>query len=276
MSKAGGSKADTAVKIAIVFFISLLSFTTGTFVGSKFEESKARYAQLENQNIENEAVAEVADASTSPISDEDIEGLEDFVKASESETAGREVASAETHAAADSHSQSEKAHEKDGYAHLKKSPTTEVMDAHPKSAAAHSKETHAKVAEKAAQPEASAKPHATEKAAERLAQDKAPTAEVKKAPRQPSNTLPAVATSVVGKYTVQVASYATEAEARTHATRLHDKGFNAFYIPAEVSGKTWYRVSIGRFDDQKSAMAHRKEVIDSQAATSAIVQKILK
>jgi cell division protein FtsN len=278
MSKPGGSKADTAVKLVLIFFISLLSFTVGTLVGGQFEKSKSYQMTLETEG----GAAEVASAdesvenAASPISDEDIEGLDDFVKSGDN-AGNREVASTEEHvdehieggheaaaAHADTAVHAKPAKKEDGYTHA--SQIRPAVESATKSAAATLKGS--------AQPTPAA--DATEKAATRLAADKAPTADPKKAPRAPSGTLPAVATSVVGKYTVQVASYATEAEARSHATRLHDKGFNAFYIPADVSGKTWYRVSIGRFDDQKTAMAHRKEVLDQQAATSAIVQKILK
>ncbi|MEK6555442.1 MAG: SPOR domain-containing protein [Bdellovibrionota bacterium] len=292
MSKPGGSKADTAVKLVLIFFISLLSFTVGTLVGGQFEKSKSYQMTLETEGgaeAAEVAANEHAENAASPISEEDIEGLEDFVKNGEKEGGARDVASAEgehaeeapahgakaEHGAAAEHgAKAEKGHEAAAPAHAKKedgythaSQIRPAVESATKSAAATLKGSTAPTAKTAEAPA---------KAAERLAMDKAPTADVKKAPRQPSGALPAVATSVVGKYTVQVASYATEGEARSHATRLHDKGFNAFYIPADVSGKTWYRVSIGRFDDQKTAMAHRKEVLDAQAATSAIVQKILK
>lgn len=273
MSKAGGSKADTAVKIVLIFFISLLSFTVGTLVGGQFEKSKSYQMSLENGSTATEssdAEAAPADSAAAPISDEDIEGLEDFVKSGEKaerEVAsehGSDSASAAAHAAEEGHAPAAAATaHNDGYVKhgAAKAEATAKAEAHAETASAAHEET---------------KEAAPAHAAQRLAADKAPMADVKKAPREPSNTLPAVATSVIGKYTVQVASYATEAEAKGHATRLNDKGFSAFYIPAEVNGKMWYRVSIGRFDDQKTATAHRKEILDAQAATSAIVQKILK
>lgn len=45
----GGSKTDTIVKLVLVFFISLLSFSVGTFVGKQFSDSQHRLASLENE-----------------------------------------------------------------------------------------------------------------------------------------------------------------------------------------------------------------------------------
>jgi cell division protein FtsN len=114
-----------------------------------------------------------------------------------------------------------------------------------------------------------------EKAAERIANDMAPAADPKKT-REPSSVLPTVATTAIGKYTVQVASYATEGEAKDQAAKLTGKGYSAFYIPATINNKTWYRVSVGLFSDQKSATNYRTELLATQAVGSAIVQKIVK
>lgn len=259
MSKAGGSKADTAVKLVLIFFISLLSFTVGTLVGGQFEKSKSYQLTLETGDAAEMAAAEGAENAAAPIAEDEIAGLEDMVTADQSPE--REVASADE--AVDEGMEESIAEQK-----VAASKSTESADGYSRAGGTGAEKAKATIEKEMKE--------APARAAERLAENKSPTPAAKKAERTVSSSLPAVATSVVGKYTVQVASYATEPEARNHATRLKDKGFNAFYIPAEVNGKTWYRVSIGRFDDQKAATAHRKEVLDSQAATSAIVQKILK
>ena len=43
----GNSKADTLVKVVLVFFISLLSFSVGTFVGKQVSDSHHRRMALE-------------------------------------------------------------------------------------------------------------------------------------------------------------------------------------------------------------------------------------
>ncbi len=56
-----------------------------------------------------------------------------------------------------------------------------------------------------------------------------------------------------GLYTVQVSSWTERARADAQAARLTQAGFSAFVEDAAVSGETWYRVRVGRFDTQKEA-----------------------
>ena len=93
--------------------------------------------------------------------------------------------------------------------------------------------------------------------------------------RKPTSALPGQANSSVGKYTVQVASYSTEDEAKSNAAQLKNKGWQAFYIPASVGGKTWYRVSVGLFNSHISAQAFRKDFLKDSGMKTAIVQKII-
>lgn len=92
---------------------------------------------------------------------------------------------------------------------------------------------------------------------------------------QPKELPSTVAASSIGKFTIQVASYATETEAIKHATDLKDKGFSAFYVPAKVNDRNWYRVSVGLFGNRQEAMEYRKELMTEANISSAIVQKII-
>ena len=76
------------------------------------------------------------------------------------------------------------------------------------------------------------------------------------------------------KYTVQIASYATEAEALDHSKKLKTMGYKAFYIPAQVKGKTWYRVNVGRFPNESSAKDYRVQLIKATKIKKALVKKI--
>jgi len=273
-----GSKADTAVKLVMVFFISLLSFSVGTYVGKQVSDSDYRRAALEADFHGGEAtsVADAApeadadmmsDAATQPITDAEVASLsEEFIQkearklASAADDTTAEAPAATT-APATTH---------DGYTHVSK------IKAEARDAATHEPVTKptAKATDKHA---AKAAPAATApaKAAERIANDMAPTADPKKV-REPSSVLPTVATTAIGKYTVQVASFATENEAKDAASRLTGKGYSAFYVPAAINGKTWFRVSVGLFSDQKTATNYRTELLATKAVDSAIVQKIVK
>ena len=73
---------------------------------------------------------------------------------------------------------------------------------------------------------------------------------------------------------MQVASYATEDEARKHANELKEKGYSAFFVPAQVKGKSWYRVSVGLFTSENEAKEYKKEFMAKSKIESAIIQKI--
>lgn len=88
--------------------------------------------------------------------------------------------------------------------------------------------------------------------------------------------MPLIASSSLGKYTIQIASYTNEKEAQKHAGDLKKKGYSAFYIPAKIRSKDWYRVSVGLFDNSKKANSFRKSFVLKTKLEAAIVQKITK
>jgi cell division septation protein DedD len=293
MSKAeGGSKTDTAVKLVLIFFISLLSFSVGTYVGKQVSDSDSHRAALEIDyshpagDATDAATANGAkdadkgeektkegggdEASTKPITDQEVSNLADeFIKTEARKPASKDGATAdapaEGAAPADAPAEGTAATApaaNDGYTHRSKmkAQTNEEMQNSEK-VAANTPATTADVS--------------VTTAAKRVANDMAPATDAKKAAK-PNTALPGVATSAIGKFTVQIASFATEAEAKDRAATLTEKGYNAFYVPAVVSGKTWYRVSVGLFSDQKSATNYRTELLATQIVSTAIVQKIVK
>ena len=267
-SEKGSSKADTLIKVVLVFFISLLSFSVGTFVGHQFSKSEQRRMALEGEFKGERNVASTdAHEEEEKISDKEVESLtEEFVnkeKASAREPAEAAEAS-EEHADA-------KGHEAEGY---KAYPRGKKADAHAAAPAVEAEHAEEHAAAPAKAPAAAAKADGTHKAAEKVANDKAPTDGMKEV-RKPTSGLPAVANSAVGKYTVQVASYAEENEAKNHAATLKGKGWTAFYVPATVQGRTWYRVSVGIYDTNKAAADARTQFMKDTSSKSALVQKIV-
>ena len=264
----GSSKTDTLVKVVLVFFISLLSFSVGTFVGKQVSDSDHRRVALEGETHGARDVASAdghGAAEGEKITEKEIDSLtEEFVNKEKSD---REPASDE-HAAAgaeDGHA-TEAAADAQGYKSYSRGAKAEK----PAPADAHA--APAKPAEKSA---AHAPAHdATAAVAEKVAKDKAPSDGMKEE-RKPAAALPSVASSAVGKYTVQVASYADEKEAKAGAADLKGKGWAAFYLSANVSGKTWYRVLVGLFDNNKSATEMRAQYLKDTGSKTAIVQKIV-
>src|SRR6478609_2670417 len=97
-----GSKADTLVKVVLVFFISLLSFSVGTFVGKQVSDSDHRRMALESEYKSDRSVASTdehgeAAEGGEKISEKEVESLtEEFVN---KEKAAATAAVADAHAA---------------------------------------------------------------------------------------------------------------------------------------------------------------------------------
>jgi septal ring-binding cell division protein DamX len=282
----GSSKADTLVKVVLVFFISLLSFSVGTFVGKQVSDSDHRRMALEGEFKGDRSVASTDEHAEDDekITQGEVDSLtEEFVN---KEKSAREPAEAASH---DAHAEpahgAKDAHAEDGYKAYKRGGAkadahhAEPAPAPAKPAAKPAKEAHAEPAhgEKPAKPAPKSAANATDgahKAAEKVAHGEAPTDGAVET-RKPSSALPSVASSAIGKYTVQVASYADEKEAKGHAAGLKGKGYNAFYLPANVNGRTWYRVLVGLFNNSKSAGDFRAQFMKEANTKSAIVQRIV-
>lgn len=277
----GSSKADTLVKVVLVFFISLLSFSVGTFVGKQVSDSDHRRMALEGEYKAERSVAS-ADGkmeADEKISEKEVESLtEEFVnkeKASGPETAANE---APDKAALEKMEKAEvagyKAYDrsKNAAANAKGAAKAEPAAKAEHAAAAKKPESVAQHKAEKAHPAKAA--DATHEVAEKVAKGDAPTDGAKEE-RKPASTLPSVASSAIGKYTVQVASFADEKEAKGRAADLKGKGWNAFYFPAAVQGRTWFRVSVGLFNNFKSANDFRAQFMKDANTTSAIVQKII-
>jgi cell division septation protein DedD len=279
LSQRGGSKADTVVKLVLIFFISLLSFSVGTFVGKQVSDSDYKRASLEEDYKSFRQVShteEGKDDPTKKLSNEELTSLtEEFVTTEKEVLAASKAESVEEEKAEELGTpvKAEKAN-KSGY---KKYSKEQLEPSAPSKTVEHKADNDKKIGEHKSQikqAEIEKSNSSVAKEAQRVADGKAPVADQKEI-RRPTSILPSVATSSIGKYTIQVASYANEDEAKAHANELKQKGWNAFYLPAEISSKTWFRVSIGLFTDQKSAGAFREELMKQSAISSSIIQRIV-
>lgn len=291
----GSSKTDTLVKVVLVFFISLLSFSVGTFVGKQVSDSDHRRIALESEYSADRQVAST-DESENKISDKEVESLtEEFVNKEKSarEPASAEEghgdaahvdhgakpevkATAEVAAAAPAGKEGYKSYPKKGETAAHAAPASEDKShaKAEKAEAAPVKEAAKAAPAKTAPAKSMAKADGASKAAEKVANGKAPTDGAKEE-RKPQAALPSVASTAVGKYTVQVASYLSEGEAKNHAADLKGKGWQAFYLSADVKGKTYFRVLVGLFDSQGSANTFRAQFMKEANTKNALIQKIV-
>ncbi len=291
----GSSKADTLVKMVLVFFISLLSFSVGTFVGKQVSDSDHRRLALEGEFKGGREVASAdehapSDEHGDKISEKEVESLtEEFVNKEK----GREIASTEEHGdhpaetsdAGHGHSEEPagnyKTYEgKRGAASHPSEPAKPAHDAAPAPAKGHAPAaTHDKPEvkhETAAAPAkpAHGKPDGASQIADKVAKGKAPS-DGKPQERKPNAVLPSVASAAVGKFSVQVAAYADEKQAKDHAADLKGKGWNAFYLSGSVNGHTWFRVLVGLFENSGSAEEFKTKLVKESGTKSAFVQKIV-
>lgn len=245
MNQNGGSRTETLVKLILIFVISLLSFSVGTFVGKQFSDSQHKMAALEKEfNMEEpqrEVASENGENSEAPLTDEDIAKLtQEFIDSDASKEAQK---MAET---------------------MKNDQPTQ-------------KPTKKEVIAKTETTKDTTMPHKAPSAvAQRLMKDQSPTADTKPMKRKPASLPKMSAAEAIGKYTVQIASYGEEKDAKSHAARLTKKGFSAFYLEANIKGRKWYRVSVGLFGSRKSASEYRTQFMKQAQVSSALVQKIVK
>jgi cell division septation protein DedD len=252
----GSSKTDTFVKLILVFFISLLSFSIGTFVGKKFSDNQHQLALLEPGSHADRDVASIpeSDHEVTPkkaLNDDDIAKLaEEFVT---DEEAGHHPKMKE-----------EQPEHKDSHSEVAKNEGHGAAAAATKPEAAH----HAEA------------PAAAQRAATRVAANKTgtePAAKVVDSERSriPSSLPAQVAQSSTGKFTVQVASFMTEGEAKKHAEGLRAKGLEqASYIQAQAKGATVFRVIVGLFATQDEAKKSLPNVKSKANISDVIIQKI--
>jgi cell division septation protein DedD len=247
MSNQAETKVDTIVKVVLVFFVCLLSFSVGTYVGKRFSDYQHRIAQLtgetnqENKHernslqVSNENVEATA-LETDTMTSEDVAKLAASLDQAEAETVD-----------------------------LSKSKTNPTQE---REIASTPHGNDSKVTEKASAPlSAAAKPsetHATKTKTDSIATQ---AKEIKD--------------SYVGKFTVQIGSFPTESEAQKVTQELIKKGLSAFYITAKVADKkdesnvkTWYRVNVGLYATAKEAESSKNELISTKSITSGFVQKI--
>lgn len=255
-----GNKTDVIVKLVLVLFISLLSFAVGTYVGRKTSDTQHKMASLEpagsnkgqvtNREVASEGENHASEAKVTgseSLTDEEIAKLaEEFV------TDGHETkpeAVHETKSAADQEVKPVSQHE----------PKAEVKTAS-NAEASHGVTHH------------EPKPQKAKPAVEAIHEAPAKNIEPE---RVPSSIPKDVAQYSVGKFTVQIGSFASKLEAEKRSSELTDKGYKAFVIPAKIGGKNWFRVSVGLFATEKEAKDYKTEFMAKGKIENAIVQKIL-
>lgn len=260
-----GSKTDAVVKLVLVGFVCLLSFSIGTFVGKKFSDNQHRLAKFEPGHGAHDEVRGVAS----------IPDGQDASRGKNASLTDDEIAKLAEEFVSDDESPSDVKAETKPEVKPEEKVAPKVAETAPKPAEV--------VAKTPPVPAAAKKP--TEeplKVAKAIAADKAvaPPAVDPGKSRIPSSLPRNLASSPIGKFTVQVGAYPTEDEATKQTERLKKQGHSAFFVEAKVKNgdktQTWYRVSVGLFATKKEAETRMTELVNAKTVSTALVQQITK
>lgn len=254
-------KTDSMIKLALVFFVSLLSFSIGTYVGKKYSDNQHKLALLEKPAItEPVAKSEFAADHAGDVAEAG-EATADILHESQKPAALTD---------------SEVAQLAEEFAEEDETEVTTI----PQDTVATIQET-----EKSVGVIANTKPNiknaevptmtasgTTQATAVTASKPAAKTAEE----RVPAS-IPAKSAKTEIKpmhFTVQIGSYPTENEAAEMTKDLQSKGYKTSYVPATVNGQVWYRVSVGLFGTIKEAQDYKKEFLEKTKISSAIIQRV--
>ncbi|MCX7978578.1 MAG: SPOR domain-containing protein [Bdellovibrionaceae bacterium] len=244
------NKSDSLVKLLVVFLLVMTSFAIGTYVGKRYSDNQHKLAALEpgskhhsSSSSEEKSSSELTEEEIARAAEEFLDGEGEIVDVSHdeessatnnSEKSSRDVASVS-------------------------SPTKPGSDSH----------------------QLTEKKHEVSPAAERVARGEPPLKKdpPKQKPQDDSKRIPTAlpenqAFDAVGKYTVQVAAFSAEAEAKDRANQLREQGFSAYYVPAQINGQTWYRVNVGLFASEAEAKEYQAKFHSRAQMKGTIIKKI--
>lgn len=270
---------NSIIKLALVFFISMLSFAIGTYVGKKYSDNQHKLAALEPQKESREGHSEEATAT------KESEGAERTVASThENSTAGEGSSHGEAAAHESGHqgkalTDAEVAKIAEEFANDNKENKNEEGETKPiKTTSAHEEKEIKSIAAKPnpAKAHDSEPVHAepaTAKSLTKPAAEQIKKMDSDKAERDTASLHPRQEVAPI-QYTVQVGSFPTVAEASKLTKDLQAQGYKTSYVPAQVNGQTWYRVNVGLFDTVKKAQDYKKDFLEKTSMSSAIVQKL--
>lgn len=270
-------KTDTMIKLALVFFVSLLSFSIGTYVGKKYSDNQHKLSLLEPKKETSSPKTDEFASDASEI-DKNHGLIEGEIASNEQKPVAltdSEVAKIAEEFAAEDTATEEKlvatidAQEKE----LKTITET------PKIAPAVKNIEAASPGSQVAVQKTNAKPIAA-RTEERTPASIEPKKEV--APMLTATASTRSAASIALKkevapmhFTVQIGSFPTQAEAEKMTKELQAKGYKTTFVPANINGQMWFRVNVGLFGTIKEAQDYKKEFLEKTKLASAIVQRVL-
>lgn len=268
------------IKLALVFFVSLLSFSIGTYVGKKYSDNQHKLALLEPKNQTpaeaaakteefasdvavatetdpahkaTEEVMAANDGKPTALTDSEVAKIaEEFATEEEPVTEEKLVGTIET----EEKSVGTITDSNVGTTHTTQKTLAPKQNTLPAKVAAITQPAPAVKNTQAAQAAALAK------IKEMASEERVPA------------SIPAKKEITPLHFTVQVGSFPTQDEAEKMTKELSSKGYKTTFVPAKVNGQLWYRVNVGLFGTIKEAQDYKKEFLEKTKVSSAIVQRV--
>lgn len=292
-------KTDNLIKLALVFFVSLLSFSIGTYVGKKYSDNQHKLALLEPQkDAPDKSTEEFATESHTTEAEKHLnEVAADGPTHGTISTGEKPAALTDSEVAkiAEEFASEEDATEERIIATVE--PSEKVIKTIPEQPHVNGQVNSAKAttllaastvtpSKKVEAVKETVAPHVEKPVAKnptalppKLVNTRTDdTVVVAPTPTDNENRNPAsiapTTEMVPIHYTVQIGSFPTESEAESLTKNLQNKGYKTSFVPAKVNGQTWYRVNVGLFGTIKEAQDYKKEFLEKTKLTSAIVQRL--
>lgn len=231
------------VELSLVFLISILSFTIGTYVGKKYSDNQHRLSQLDPQAAHGQT--ETAQNTNETV----VETPENKIAAAGSQLSDEEVAKL-----AEEFADENADHDETSSPETKPIEVVEDTTAKDLPVLDPVKNTTKKVVNR--------KKSKAELSREVASISKKANAIINESPR------------IGSQYTIQVGSFPSTEEAEKVSESLKARGYKASQVKAQVNGKSWYRVQVGLFDNLADAQNYKKELMQQNRLSSAIIQKV--
>ena len=275
------------IELCLVFLVSILSFSIGTFVGKKYSDNQHKLALLDPNYNKHESVADETSSRTVAT---DAHGT-----TTETAPAETTVADAPTKAAAtnDEHGNPIKANITNSTPitdadvakmaeEFSEENTEDLVDTSKANSGSIVKTINEDGSIVPDKTKTKDKKETTKKKKKKVAKASGETVvrEVanisERAHSITQDVKNADATDGKSQYTVQVGAFPSPSEADKIASSLQARGYKASQSVATVNGKTWYRVQVGLFSSLQDAQTYKKELVEQNHLTSAIIQRLNK
>lgn len=268
------------IELCLVFLVSILSFSVGTFVGKKYSDNQHKLSLLD-PNYKHESIADetssrtpseahgteaahgvettTADAAATPANDEHGNPIKANITNSTPITDADVAKMAEEFSEENTEDLVDTSKADSGSIVKTINEDGSVVE-EPKAKTKATKQPAKKVAEKVT--------------GEKMVREVANISERAQSIHQDVKA----SDSADGKsqYTVQVGAFPSPTEAEKIVSSLQARGYKASHSVATVNGKTWYRVQVGLFNSLQDAQVYKKELVEQNHLTSAIIQRLNK